>query len=905
MRALRHLLVACCALACVVAATDSGPSGPQSQVMHADDTGAYLPASVVESGPASSAYVVDLLVGTPATKYRMRLDFSVDRIVLFRDLRTASSSFSAESRSGGTDLVYFNAHHHRMPVTSDPARRIDGPVRASASADGTSCATCDGVLGMAPNSTVWLAYPTARFSSASVTLGWARDPANVARDSGSREAHRESLFSSLAHAHGADACAMRCDYDYARASSWSALCVRDGVNVTFAFPGDAAASSAGEHAGVYRVVVDPSRAYTFVPDSVYSRYMLNRNAYARGATEWRPLMATARGMCETDDGGGFDIAVRASDVIDSYERTDIVQLSLAPVRWRPGYADASEQEQLEHQRTLYLGGSVLWHQFVSTKDARHNTALLVRHESHRSVSIGKLALFLALFLSYVRWKMTNPVIRPDRYDEASPGETAWNCASQVLSAGAALGLLFDGFVTTAVRDIRVLQVGTAVSVSLCVAASTCAAFAYWLPRARSSWRERKQRSPAHVGWTSTPFSSVTARGGADASAVAAATAATSRSEAEESRYAVEFMAQVSSSFKYHFVRNSTHDVLTLTAMWMCLLERRLEFVGTLFTAAVNVYMTYAMTYHLGMLLFFFLLAHQPALYLARAELRRREQALLQAAQNRHAQQRPPNTSASLVESASIAGSGGARPATGRRAASAAYERYTSSRRRALSNVVARAMYEAHNVFFGGASKRSAYAAYMMLVFPALYAYNVYVPYRHFVYPIVQRNSQLYIESADVITATLFAVVVVVAMSTGRLMVRNCVLRKLEEEARLLEDAAAERARQKEDDASMSSAAVDVGAAKAALHHRIGAGISHAQPAAATFAHQHQQQQQQQQKPRGSPARHADTRAMANTMIAGAVSPHAATDGGGGFGVPTSVGRFDVMDAQDFIGAMSM
>ncbi len=329
--------------------------------------GSVLPAELSPGRyPGEIVYAVWMYVGTPPIPLRLEVTFLHGEIVLYRDQRVSSASCGTDAVE--TDVVYVGARRFRVPVRSDP-RRL---------AFDSRCPACDGALGLGKGSTMWQLWPHASFSVASTSFG--------------------EMHPLIARGRDCSSFSLRCDGSPDEPS----LCTTSCEVLDYEATDDARRRP---------LRLAPDSAETLLPQALFDRYTLGRNAFdGVGGGDAGPLRIRA----DAEIGAACpatarDVPLRWGEFVGRFATERQTDVSLA--------SNAAADDD-----SVTLGGWV-WERFVFYRGHGGLAVVMKRHAVRKNLSRAGAYLFLAIMWYLIRWKRANvtdptapsDVARPARY----------------------------------------------------------------------------------------------------------------------------------------------------------------------------------------------------------------------------------------------------------------------------------------------------------------------------------------------------------------------------------------------------------------------------------------------------------------------------------------------------------
>ncbi len=500
-----------------------------------------IPADLVQGRfPGQKAYTVHVFVGTPPESLHFEVSFKNDLVILYRDQRFHSVTYSTEGPSS-SEIFYFGSDRTRLPVVFDPDRALYG--------EHSHCSSCDGMLGFGRGSVLWQRWSGATFTPASVTLGGL----NPLMQFGGR---------------GCSGSVIECD---AHVADMDGMCLTKGYLENYL--GDESESTDGvvsESDPAYPIVISIDSPFTYLPRSLYDRYMRGKNIYADSVPgDWEPLRIRIIGAPLLQD--GVSDGVRDGVVaefqgmgLDVASCNGEAHLVIDPETLVKNYEIEGRSLLLKENpnpddNTITLGNAV-WAQFIFHREASGQYVYIQHHTVHSHLSPAALFIFAALLWYLVRWKMTDINMKTE--DLIVPGRINWlNAFYEYTAPFLALAALLMPVARDVVGAFPLLY---ALSVLIFAVAAIVDLFVIsaWIIISLYRTDSGKRRLlPAH----------------------------------NSAHY---LRRQSHNMFRMNFLRNVTHETLLMIGMWVVLTGRRTEGIASVLTVIVNFYNLYNITFHL-------------------------------------------------------------------------------------------------------------------------------------------------------------------------------------------------------------------------------------------------------------------------------------------------------------------
>ncbi len=301
-------------------------------------------------------YVSYVTIGTPHITYKLLVDFDYDKIVIWRNMKTYSTSYTTDN--GGIDWLIVGRESYRIPVVSDPYRRtLYGKKQ---------CLDCEGVIGLSPSSVIWKIWPEISFSRSRIILG--------------------DINPEISHDHLSESGVLHCKN-------------RTGFCHTF---GRVKSNSFDEK---LNIIIDPSSQEIVIPYKLYDRYMYGKNVYKDDYTSWDQFEFNL----ETEDPTTVsDISIKASKTNISFK---IDPASL--IHYTTNNGRYFLLKRGNDNENMQLGTEFL-KKFVSHKSG--NFLFIQSFNTTDELPTPNLILFTIQLVLLIRWVVINIDLFEKSYD---------------------------------------------------------------------------------------------------------------------------------------------------------------------------------------------------------------------------------------------------------------------------------------------------------------------------------------------------------------------------------------------------------------------------------------------------------------------------------------------------------
>jgi hypothetical protein len=204
-----------------------------------------VPSRLEGSTIGESVPVVELKAGYPKQTLRLALDFNIGKVVVATTWDDSVSETYTPA-GGGSDDILIAGKLLRLPFETNPLYVAQ-----------SGCQTCEGVLGVGPNSPIWVVWKEATFSSGAVSL-----------DSLSHEL-MDALFWDRLILRKQEESFIECVLGHL------GLCKTQGL--------------VGPNKELNTIIFSFTSEYTLVPQSVYDEYTFGKNVFDTPRDLWDDL----------------------------------------------------------------------------------------------------------------------------------------------------------------------------------------------------------------------------------------------------------------------------------------------------------------------------------------------------------------------------------------------------------------------------------------------------------------------------------------------------------------------------------------------------------------------------------------------------------------------------------------
>lgn len=362
-----------------------------------------LPAQIGASDvrPAEHSYTVTVYIGSPPEQMQLEVRFDVAGLWIYRNQGIHSASHVKAIDGRESDIMYFGGTRQRYHATCGSVpHTLKSPLL---------CGKCDGVLGLRADSELWMWWPSAAFTPASITLGHAA-PAFKDNDD-------ETLWT------------IPCENSV---DEW-ALCT---TRVMW-------------RNRLYRAEIAPHYSYISMPRHVRDAYLDDKNIY--------------------DDKLSWpDFELRFFDAKrgDSDEKL-FVEFSRNDLSGQHG-VEARELliDVVTHRNDTFIIGSALLRKMLLYRTTNRGILIAHAHHVYTHMPIVNSILFLAVMWFSIRWKMTDIGKHYARAHERSTRTRTVDIVYQVAGWAVAITSLLLRSTYVVLKDLVWLHILMAIVIGL-------------------------------------------------------------------------------------------------------------------------------------------------------------------------------------------------------------------------------------------------------------------------------------------------------------------------------------------------------------------------------------------------------------------------------------------------------
>jgi hypothetical protein len=297
----------------------------------------------------------------------------------------------------------------------------------------------------------------------------------------------------------------------------------------------------------YTILLSSDLYNVYVPGSIYEDYVGGMNVYKNEISDWKNLK--------------FHLPMKG----DENTETKVIKLEIKPSsliseHWNGkkelllnSIESQSQYDTAINNENHLIFGLGIFQDFVIFKDHTENTVVLYSFDTTHHYSALNLVLFLSQYALFIRWKLTDPVLRINSLNE----NIYW---------------------------------GNGITVTLEFVGILCTVLIYVLP---STQRVLHEFTGIYISTTLELSVLIIV----EVSSIVYVTALSKRPV--NSNVGVDLPRRdVSSFFQINAIRNMCHDVILTTSLWLALLERTKVTLAIVPTVVINVYIFYNMCFFL-------------------------------------------------------------------------------------------------------------------------------------------------------------------------------------------------------------------------------------------------------------------------------------------------------------------
>jgi hypothetical protein len=291
----------------------------------------------------------------------------------------------------------------------------------------------------------------------------------------------------------------------------------------------------------YKVMFSTQLYNVYVPDSIYDDYVEGMNLYKNNVEDWKALKLhlPIESSEESPETKVIKLELKSSSLIlDQPRKKELLVNSIQNQR----HYDTS----INNENNMILGLNI-FQDFVIYKNRMENAIILYSFDTTHHYSAMNLILFFAQFLLFIRWKLTDPVLRINSLNE----NIYW---------------------------------GNGITVTLEFVGILCTVLIYVLP---STQRVLHEFLEVYIATTMELGILIII----EVMSIVYITALSKKPVGASIAFP---RRDVSSFFQINSIRNMCHDVILTTSMWLALLERTKVTLAIVPTVIINVYIFYNM-----------------------------------------------------------------------------------------------------------------------------------------------------------------------------------------------------------------------------------------------------------------------------------------------------------------------
>jgi hypothetical protein len=454
-----------------------------------------IPAKIEKKTPGYEAYVADVTIGTPPKTYRLKISFSFDDLILYKNLEFESTSYCEVS--GGNDLLHIGSEIYRIPIISDPRRTLI--------TDESYCEDCVGILGLGYGSVFWKMWPEMSFSRNNIYLN---------------TINPEFIYNRKGEIH-----VLNCEYPQIDGS----LCKFTG-DITFG-------KKVYSNMKIEFALMDEN---ILLPEAIYDEYMKNKNIYKGDPSKWGKIHLNST----INPFNLFEVNIEKFDKFKSFKNT--IKFDIKPENYIRYITNGGKKFGIKPSTTNSLRiGVEGFRNFIFHRSIINSQLILKESTTNDFLSLENIILIgIALWL-LMKWIITD--INNIEEIGIPYRNRFWSIVFELIGIGITIASYVLPSTLSILSGYLIIYILTGVVLGVTLVFKI-----------------------ASIGISLIKFR----------------------------KARPVYQSQNSEVFEVNIVRSLTQEVLLLLALWILLIERRLELASTALVLLVNVYIVYRLTFYL-------------------------------------------------------------------------------------------------------------------------------------------------------------------------------------------------------------------------------------------------------------------------------------------------------------------
>jgi hypothetical protein len=351
---------------------------------------AHINTAVLLDEHYNQFYVAYVELGAPLKTLTLQVSFEESDIILFKE-RSSYNSYSLIENEDGTfkEVLYTQSYMYYVPLVFDYSKRYSLDKNFYINQNTV------GIIGFSRTSIFWKLWnQQITFTPKYIEFGYPETVNNLMISSlNSKEWHEPN--STFIESH----------------RNRKLINCEDNINHICAFKVYLKSNDGDGYASYkeYKMIFNFQLLNSYIPDDVYNNYMRNKNVYNRAREEWEDIHFLIPSKDEEDI--YFSNVKFSSELFISEKRNGIKQLLINKLSTQMHYKEIPDD-------TFIMGMNFLDDKVIH-KNELENYIIMYSLNKNDHVSFLNLAIFFILLFLFLRWKLTDGILKSHPNDDST------------------------------------------------------------------------------------------------------------------------------------------------------------------------------------------------------------------------------------------------------------------------------------------------------------------------------------------------------------------------------------------------------------------------------------------------------------------------------------------------------
>jgi hypothetical protein len=339
---------------------------------------AIIPTSVLIDENNRPCYVAYIEIGSPIKSLILQISFDETNLIIFNGKNGHNSISMIQSNDINYEIIYIGGESYYIPIEFDSSRRYY--LKSYSDENVYINPRCDGIIGLSDASIFWKLWNEITFTPNFIELGYPFTMNQINQ-------MNENNFNKKIY----------CEQNL------NTFC---GIK----------AFKNNEEEDNYLILINSQLISTYIPSNIYESYFSNKNMYNIGRENWEDIDFHAPSVVNQENSnetnfGELNIKFKSNTFILNKNR-DVKQLMINKISKQKYY------NGITNENTIITGINFLQDKLIY-KNKNENYIKLYTLDISEHYSFFNLAVFIILFFLFLRWKLTDPVIKLNSNDEST------------------------------------------------------------------------------------------------------------------------------------------------------------------------------------------------------------------------------------------------------------------------------------------------------------------------------------------------------------------------------------------------------------------------------------------------------------------------------------------------------